>query len=95
LSGVWRLAKNVGNDGNSYGKYTKPIGSGFGSRSTAAEVLAGIDLAEKLFVVTGGYSGLGLKATRALASAGARVIGGDASLGGDRARVAGPWRPLL
>ncbi len=51
-----------------------PIGSGFGPRTTAAEVLAGHDLAGRLAVVTGGYSGLGLATTRALAAAGARVV---------------------
>ncbi|MCK2217973.1 SDR family NAD(P)-dependent oxidoreductase [Actinomadura sp. ATCC 31491] len=50
------------------------IGSGFGARSTAADVLAGIDLSGKLAIVTGGYSGLGLETTRALARAGARVV---------------------
>jgi NAD(P)-dependent dehydrogenase (short-subunit alcohol dehydrogenase family) len=51
-----------------------PIDSGFGYRSTATEVLAGIDLSGKLAVVTGGYSGVGLETTRALAGAGATVI---------------------
>ena len=36
-----------------------PLGSGFGARSTAAEVVAGIDLTGRTAVVTGGYSGLG------------------------------------
>lgn len=50
-----------------------PIGSGFHAKSTAAEVIAGIDLSGKNAVVTGGYSGIGLETVRALASAGARV----------------------
>ncbi|MFE3743606.1 SDR family NAD(P)-dependent oxidoreductase [Streptomyces sp. NPDC059096] len=51
-----------------------PIGSGFGATSTAREVLRGIDLDGALALVTGGYSGLGLETTRALAGAGARVV---------------------
>jgi NAD(P)-dependent dehydrogenase (short-subunit alcohol dehydrogenase family) len=52
----------------------RPIGSGFGYRSTAAEVLGGIDLGGRLAIVTGGYSGLGLETVRALSGAGAEVI---------------------
>ncbi|MBU1286265.1 MAG: SDR family NAD(P)-dependent oxidoreductase [Alphaproteobacteria bacterium] len=51
----------------------QPIGSGFGAKSTASEVLAGIDLTGRNAIVTGGYSGLGLETVRALAGAGARV----------------------
>ncbi|MFD3373267.1 MULTISPECIES: SDR family NAD(P)-dependent oxidoreductase [unclassified Streptomyces] len=50
------------------------IGSGFDLRSTADDVLDGIDLTGKLAIVTGGYSGLGLETTRALTKAGARVV---------------------
>ena len=51
-----------------------PTGSGFGTRSTVAEVVAGIDLTGRTALVTGGYSGIGLETVRALAGAGATVI---------------------
>lgn len=50
------------------------IGSGFVARSTAGDVLSGIDLSGHTAIVTGGYSGLGQEATCALAAAGAHVI---------------------
>ena len=52
----------------------EPVGSGFGAKSTAAEVVQGVDLSGRLAVVTGGYSGIGLETTRALVSAGADVL---------------------
>jgi NAD(P)-dependent dehydrogenase (short-subunit alcohol dehydrogenase family) len=45
----------------------------FGAESTAAEVIAGVDLTGKRAVVTGGAAGLGLETSKALASAGAEV----------------------
>jgi NAD(P)-dependent dehydrogenase (short-subunit alcohol dehydrogenase family) len=51
-----------------------PIGSGFGASTTASEVISGSDLSGKTAIVTGGYSGIGLETTRALSSAGAKVI---------------------
>ncbi len=45
----------------------------FGAQSTAAEVIAGIDLIGKRAIVTGGASGIGVETARALASAGAEV----------------------
>ncbi len=50
-----------------------PFGSGFGYRSTAKDVVAGQDLSGKNVIVTGGYSGIGIEAVRALASAGANI----------------------
>ena len=52
----------------------KSIGSGFGPASTAADVIKGLDLRGRIAIVTGGYSGIGLETTRALAGAGATVI---------------------
>jgi NAD(P)-dependent dehydrogenase (short-subunit alcohol dehydrogenase family) len=51
-----------------------PIHSGFGPHTTARQVLAGHDLRDTTAVVTGGYSGVGLELTRALAEPGATVI---------------------
>ncbi|MFC8448207.1 SDR family NAD(P)-dependent oxidoreductase [Kitasatospora sp. NPDC057223] len=45
----------------------------FGARTTAAEVLEGVDLGGRRIVVTGGSSGLGAETVRALAAAGAQV----------------------
>ena len=51
-----------------------PLGSGFGPATTAADVVRGLDLSGKVAVVTGGYAGMGLEITKALASVGATVI---------------------
>jgi NAD(P)-dependent dehydrogenase (short-subunit alcohol dehydrogenase family) len=51
-----------------------PIPSGFGPQTTARDVLRGQDLTGKIAIVTGGYSGVGLETTRALAEAGMTVI---------------------
>ena len=52
----------------------QPLNSGFGRDSVPSDVLAGRDLSGSVAVVTGGYSGLGLETTRALATAGAVVV---------------------
>jgi len=51
-----------------------PVNSGLGAKSTGAEVIADRDLAGKVAIVTGGYSGIGLETVRALAKKGVRVI---------------------
>jgi len=45
----------------------------FRAGSTAAEVVAGLDLSGKRAIVTGGASGIGIEAARALVGAGAAV----------------------
>jgi NAD(P)-dependent dehydrogenase (short-subunit alcohol dehydrogenase family) len=45
----------------------------FGATTTAAEVIAGVDLSGRRAIVTGGSSGIGVETARALAGAGAEV----------------------
>lgn len=66
--------KTVSEVNNYNGKLQKPIGSGFGARSTASDVMKGINLKGKIAIVTGGTAGIGLETTRVLAAAGATVI---------------------
>ena len=51
-----------------------PTSSGFAPKTDGADVIAGIDLAGKTAIVTGGYSGIGLETVRALADKGVSVI---------------------
>jgi NAD(P)-dependent dehydrogenase (short-subunit alcohol dehydrogenase family) len=51
----------------------QPITSKFNARSTALEVVEGLDLGGQRAIVTGGAGGLGLETARALAHAGAEV----------------------
>lgn len=59
---------------NFQGTLQRPITSGFNGRSTAAEVINGIDLTGQIAIVTGGNTGIGLETTKILAGAGATVI---------------------
>jgi NAD(P)-dependent dehydrogenase (short-subunit alcohol dehydrogenase family) len=52
-----------------HGRITTP----FGAQTTAAEVVAGVDLTGRRAIVTGGSSGIGVETARALAAAGAEV----------------------
>jgi NAD(P)-dependent dehydrogenase (short-subunit alcohol dehydrogenase family) len=49
------------------------VSTPFDARSSATDVIAGIDLAGKRAIVTGGASGIGVETARALAAAGAEV----------------------
>lgn len=52
----------------------RPLQSGYGAQTTAREVIGDRRLDGSIAVVTGGYAGVGLETTRALAAAGATVI---------------------
>ena len=51
-----------------------PVNSPFHRKSTGQEVLAELNLSGKTAIVTGGYSGIGLETSKALASKGVKVI---------------------
>ena len=68
----------------------------FGATTTAADVIAGVDLTGRRAVVTGGSSGLGAETARILASAGAEVTVAVRDPGaGHRAAVDMPGRVLV
>lgn len=67
----------------------KLINSGFSAKSTAAEVIKGIDLGGKNAIVTGGYSGIGVETVKALAGAGAEVMAPARDVAKAKAALAG------
>jgi NAD(P)-dependent dehydrogenase (short-subunit alcohol dehydrogenase family) len=67
------------------GRITTP----FGARSTAAEVLSGVDLTGRRAVVTGSTSGIGVETARVLAAAGAEVTLAVRDAGAGAATAAG------
>jgi NAD(P)-dependent dehydrogenase (short-subunit alcohol dehydrogenase family) len=71
------------------------IHSGFGPQTTAREVLKDRRLDGMLAIVTGGYTGVGLETTRAMAEAGATVIVPARSADKARAALAGVARVEL
>ena len=59
---------------NYNGALQKPLHSGFDAKSTAQEVIKGIDLSHQTVIVTGGYAGIGLETVKVLVAAGASVV---------------------
>lgn len=58
---------------NTAAQIPRPVRTPFGRDATATDVLDGVNLAGRRFIVTGGASGLGEATARALAGAGANV----------------------
>ena len=60
----------------------------FGAKSTADEVLEGVDLEGKRFLITGASSGIGLETARSLVSRGASIVGAVRNLAKAEASLA-------
>src|SRR3984885_2870572 len=63
------MQEHQGTQENAMSRFTTP----FDFHSTAPEVIAGVDLAGKRAIITGGAAGIGLETARALTGAGAAV----------------------
>lgn len=59
---------------NYQGALQESIASGFNAKSTSTDVIRGIDLSNKIAIVTGGNTGIGLETVKTLAKAGATVV---------------------
>src|SRR6202522_1626905 len=63
------MQEHQGTQENAMSRFTTP----FGFQSTADEVIAGVNLAGKRAIITGGAAGIGIETARALSAAGAAV----------------------
>lgn len=59
---------------NYQGALQNPIGSGYNAKSTASQVVEGVNLTGKIAIVTGGYAGIGLETTKVLSATGVTII---------------------
>ena len=73
----------------------KPLHTGWGPATTAAEVLKGFDLSPVTALVTAGHSGLGLETTKALVGAGAQVVVAARDVEAARAKLQGMDRVTI
>lgn len=74
-----------------FGLFKSRTPSGFGSRSTADEVVAGLDLTGKTILITGSTSGIGFESMKSLGHRGATILaaGRTTEKAAEAARLAG------
>src|SRR6202166_3123585 len=63
------MQAHQGTQENAMSRFTTP----FGFHTSAAEVIAGVDLTGKRAIISGGAAGVGIETARALSAAGAAV----------------------
>ncbi len=54
----------------------KPLGTGFGDRTVPDEIIGNLRLDDRVILITGGHSGIGLVDAKALSKAGAHIVVG-------------------
>lgn len=74
-----------------FGLFKSRTPSGFGARSTADEVVAGLDLTGKTILITGSTSGIGFESMKSLGQRGATILaaGRTTDKAAEAARLAG------